>query len=115
MKTYQIEIDDKLFPELKRILKLLPQEGVKLYNQNGYEIQLDTSDLELTDELRMAIDEGIAELDRGEGISNENVLNELHAKYPEAHQNLVLERFEKTRENPDRLLDWNEAKKTLND
>jgi hypothetical protein len=33
---------------------------------------------------------------------------------PEAHQNLVMERFKKTRENPDRLLDWNEAKKTLN-
>jgi hypothetical protein len=33
---------------------------------------------------------------------------------PEAHQNLVMERFKKTRGNPDRLLDWNEAKKTLN-
>lgn len=33
---------------------------------------------------------------------------------PEAHQSLVMERFEKTRENPDRLLDWDEAKKTLN-
>jgi hypothetical protein len=33
---------------------------------------------------------------------------------PEAHQNLVMERFDKTRENPDRLLDWDEAKKTLN-
>jgi hypothetical protein len=33
---------------------------------------------------------------------------------PEAHQNLVMERFAKTRENPDRLLDWDEAKKTLN-
>jgi hypothetical protein len=82
MKTYQIDIDDKLFPELKRILNLLPSNGVKLYNQNGYEIQLDPSDLELTDELRMAIDEGIAELDRGEGIIHENVLHELQAKYP---------------------------------
>ena len=32
---------------------------------------------------------------------------------PEAHQKLVIERFEKVRENPDRLLDWDEAKKTL--
>lgn len=32
---------------------------------------------------------------------------------PETHQNLVMERFEKTRENPDVLLDWDEAKKTL--
>jgi hypothetical protein len=32
---------------------------------------------------------------------------------PVTHQNLVMERFEKTRENPDVLLDWDEAKKTL--
>ena len=31
---------------------------------------------------------------------------------PEAHQNLVMEQFEKTRENPDRLLDWDQAKET---
>ncbi|MFA6401702.1 MAG: hypothetical protein WCX31_08770 [Salinivirgaceae bacterium] len=33
---------------------------------------------------------------------------------PEAHQKLVLERFDKVRENPERLLDWDEAKKRLN-
>jgi hypothetical protein len=32
---------------------------------------------------------------------------------PEAHQKLVLERFDKVRKNPERLLDWDEAKKTL--
>jgi ribosomal protein L7/L12 len=32
---------------------------------------------------------------------------------PEDHQNLVMERFDKVRNNPDRLLDWDEAKKTL--
>lgn len=32
---------------------------------------------------------------------------------PESHQNLVMERFNKTKENPERLLDWDEAKKTL--
>jgi len=32
---------------------------------------------------------------------------------PEAHQKLVSERFEKVRKDPDRLLGWNEAKKTL--
>lgn len=32
---------------------------------------------------------------------------------PEAHQNLVMDRYEETRKNPDRLLDWGEAKKTL--
>ena len=32
---------------------------------------------------------------------------------PEAHQKLVMERFDKVRKDPDRLLDWDEAKKTL--
>ncbi|MFA5327403.1 MAG: hypothetical protein WC384_06400 [Prolixibacteraceae bacterium] len=32
---------------------------------------------------------------------------------PEAHQNLVMERFEKSKENPEKLLDWDEAKKSL--
>ncbi|MDD2306438.1 MAG: hypothetical protein PHP53_17170 [Prolixibacteraceae bacterium] len=32
---------------------------------------------------------------------------------PETHQNLVMERFEKTRANPDMLLDWDEVRKTL--
>lgn len=32
---------------------------------------------------------------------------------PEEHQRLVMDRFEKVRQNPDRLLDWDKAKKTL--
>ena len=32
---------------------------------------------------------------------------------PDAHQKLVMERFEKVRKNPERLLDWDEAQKTL--
>ncbi|NOU19196.1 MAG: hypothetical protein HOO91_16690 [Bacteroidales bacterium] len=32
---------------------------------------------------------------------------------PEAHQKLVLERFDRVRKNPERLLDWDKAKKTL--
>ncbi len=32
---------------------------------------------------------------------------------PEAHQKLVIKRFDKIRNNPERLLDWEEAKKTL--
>lgn len=32
---------------------------------------------------------------------------------PESHQKLVSERFEKVRKNPDSLLDWEDAKKTL--
>jgi len=32
---------------------------------------------------------------------------------PDAHQQLVLNRLEQVQQNPDRLLDWDEAKKTL--
>lgn len=32
---------------------------------------------------------------------------------PGTHQKLVMERFDKVRKDPDRLLDWDEAKKTL--
>jgi hypothetical protein len=32
---------------------------------------------------------------------------------PLAHQEMVMGRFEKVRKNPKRLLDWDEAKKTL--
>lgn len=32
---------------------------------------------------------------------------------PEAHQKLVMDRFNKVRKNPEKLLDWNEAKKSL--
>jgi hypothetical protein len=32
---------------------------------------------------------------------------------PESHQKLVLERFDEVRIEPDRLLDWDEAKKAL--
>ena len=36
-----------------------------------------------------------------------------HFEIPEARQELVMKRFEKVRNNPERLLDWDEAKKTL--
>lgn len=32
---------------------------------------------------------------------------------PDSHQNLVNERFDKIRKDPERLLDWDEAKETL--
>jgi hypothetical protein len=82
MKTYQIDIEDNLFPELKKVLNLLPKNGVRLYKQDGYEIQLDYDEFELTEELKAALDEGIAELDRGEGIPHEQVVAEMQAKYP---------------------------------
>ncbi len=36
-----------------------------------------------------------------------------HVEIPEAHQKLVMERFDKIRNDPERLLDWGEAKNTL--
>lgn len=36
-----------------------------------------------------------------------------HIDIPEAHQKLVMERFDKVRKDPERLLDWDEAKKRL--
>lgn len=36
-----------------------------------------------------------------------------HVEIPETHQKLVMERFDKVRNDPERLLDWDEAKKTL--
>ena len=82
MKTYQIDIEESLFPELKRVLNLLPKNSVKLYKHNGYEIQLDSDEIELTDELKAFLDEGIAELDSGKGIPHEQVVAEMQAKYP---------------------------------
>lgn len=36
-----------------------------------------------------------------------------HFEVPEAHQKLVMDRFEKVRKGPDRILDWDEGKKAL--
>lgn len=84
MRTYKIQIEDALFPELKRVLGFLPKNSIKLETQTGYEITIDhnQSDFELSDEFKVFIDEGIAELDRGEGIPHEQVLEEMQAKYP---------------------------------
>ncbi len=32
---------------------------------------------------------------------------------PEAHQNLVMERFDEMKQNPDKLIDWDDAKESL--
>jgi hypothetical protein len=84
MKTYQIQIEDDLFPELKRVLGFLPKNGVKLRTQSGYEISIDNapSDFELTNEFKAFIDEGIASLEKGESHTTEQVLMEAKAKYP---------------------------------
>jgi hypothetical protein len=85
MKTYQIQIEDNLFPELKRVLGFLPKDGVKLRTQTGCEIAIDNepSDFELTDEFKAFIDEGIASLERGEGTSHESFMKEMQSKYPQ--------------------------------
>jgi predicted transcriptional regulator len=84
MKTYQIQIEDAFFPELKRVLGFLPKDSVKLQTQAGYEIAIDNqpSDFEMTDEFEEFINEGIAQLDRGEGIPHEQVVAEMQEKYP---------------------------------
>lgn len=84
MKTYLIQIEEALFPELKRVLGLLPKDSVKLQTQSGYEITLDTdlSDFEQSDEFKAFIDEGIASLERGESYTTEQVFMEAKAKYP---------------------------------
>ncbi len=38
---------------------------------------------------------------------------EISFEVPDAHQKLVLDRFKKIRNNPKRLIDWDEAQKTL--
>ena len=38
---------------------------------------------------------------------------EQEADIPQTHQDLVMERFDRVREDPERLLDWDEVKKTL--
>jgi predicted transcriptional regulator len=85
MKTYQIQIEDEFFPELKKVLGLLPKNSVRLQTQAGYEIAIEdvTSDFELSDEFDAFIAEGIAELDKGEGIPHEQVVAEMQAKYPD--------------------------------
>ena len=85
MKTYQIQIEDEFFPELKKVLGLLPKNSVRLQTQAGYEIAIEDvpSDFELSDEFDAFIAEGIAELDKGEGIPHEQVVAEMQAKYPD--------------------------------
>jgi hypothetical protein len=46
-----------------------------------------------------------------EFASKKDVLIEIY----DEHQKLVMDRFEKVRQNPERLLDWEEAQKILNE
>jgi hypothetical protein len=59
-------------------------------------------------------------------VNDENLINAIKSmldyalkkekevfEIPEAHQKLVMDRFEKVRKKPERLLDWDKAKKSL--
>lgn len=54
----------------------------------------------------------VKQLSPQEKTKLKEVLDE-YVDIPKDHQRLVMNRFEKVRQNPDRLLDWEEAKKTL--
>jgi hypothetical protein len=82
MITFQIDIEENFFPELKKVLNQLPKNSVKLYKHNGYEIKLDSDEIELSDELKAILDEGIAELDGGKGLTHDQVVAEMQIKYP---------------------------------
>jgi len=83
MKTYQIDIEDQMFPYFKQLMSELPINSFKLYTKEGYELKVDEPDLELSDDAKRAIDEGIASLEGAEIITTEMVVNEAMARYPQ--------------------------------
>lgn len=48
-------------------------------------------------------------------LDNASMVNKERFKIPEEDQKLVMERFEKIKSEPERLLDWDEAKKSLSE
>lgn len=84
MKTYQTQIENDLFPELKRVLAFLPMNGRKLRTQTGYKITIEDepSDFELSEEFDAFINEELAQLDNGERIPHEKAIAEMQGKYP---------------------------------
>jgi len=83
MKTYQIEIEEQIFPYFKKLMMELPVESFKLYTNDGYELKIDETELELSDEAKRAIDEGIASLESGVVITTDMVVNESQVRYPQ--------------------------------
>jgi|WetSurMetagenome_2_1015567.scaffolds.fasta_scaffold1186897_2 hypothetical protein len=83
MKTYQIDIDETMFPYFKKLMGELPVESFKLYTQEGSELKIDETQCELSDEAKRSIDEGLASLDSGVVITTEMVLNEAEVRYPQ--------------------------------
>jgi hypothetical protein len=83
MKTYQIAIEESMFPYFKKLMGELPVESFKLFTKEGYELKIEETEFELSDETKMAIDEGIASLDSDKIITTEMVVNEAQARYPQ--------------------------------
>lgn len=83
MKTYQIDIEESMFPYFKKLMGELPVESFKLFTKEGYELKIDETEFELSDETKMAIDEGIASLDPDKIITTEMVVNEAQERYPQ--------------------------------
>jgi hypothetical protein len=81
MKTYQIQIEETMFPYFKMLMGELPVESFKLYTQEGSELKIEEAQCELSDEAKRSIDEGLASLDSGEVITTDMVVNEAQAKY----------------------------------
>lgn len=72
-----------MFPYFKQLMSELPINSFKLYTKEGYELKVDEPDLELSDDAKRAIDEGIASLEGAEIITTEMVVNEAMARYPQ--------------------------------
>lgn len=57
--------------------------------------------------------EVVKQLSPAEKLKLNDVIWEGDSDIPIEHQNIVLDRIQKSKENPERLLDWEEAAKTL--
>lgn len=57
--------------------------------------------------------EVVKQLSPAEKLKLNDVIWEGDSDLPIEHQNIVLDRIQKSKENPERLLDWEEAAKTL--
>ena len=58
--------------------------------------------------------EVVKQLSPDEKIKLNEIIWDESMSIPEEHKNLVLDRMKKAKKNPKRLLDWDEASKTLN-
>lgn len=83
MKTFQIDIEEVMFPYFKKLMSELPVESFKLYTKEGTQLKIDETERELSDEAKRSIDEGLASLDSGRIITTEMVVNEAQARYPQ--------------------------------